>query len=731
MSCTPGHGPDAAELDGHTHDHDGEHGEQAPAPAKVKRQRKRKGSTRKVARAHGHRVVPYAAAMGIPEVSQVVIRAAAGGNPWHALIGSAVVGAAAGTTAIVRTSDRAAKVKANAGWATAACTGWVALASTAGAVGPDGIVQWFLVAGASLFAARSVHLNNKEAKPVKPAEPAPTGTVERPKALPPADDPRLAAFKTTFVYPHNAPLNGANVTLQDIPDRGFTLLFYFPVDCKASRATVEQSGLLLDIAKFFDIAEEKVSGGHAAGDRSAARGQITVITAKDTSDKRRDWDGSTTFNPRAGTVAMGPFVDGPDAHYLLARPGSGAALGVFAGVIGGGKTGVMNKILADAGQAVMCVRCHAQGVEQGTCGACELERVVALFVGDPQKLPFGVWRGHADLTGWGPHGCVELLQFLSTAGTARAEVQGDLEWNDRGPDGQLRHNVGKDWFDLAPGAPLGLAAFDEWPLLVNHEDHDLAKESLACAVRAATTFRKIGIHFMFGVQILDLSQSGLREIREMAAALNAVAMRADSLTSSMGGIKGDPTKLDRNDPGAGYVAGYDNRPGTIFHSSFVPTQGSKIPGYRGVDIRHLAGVISSMPITFDPAMSDAMTAYDFTHRQVITEWKGRLLEGMNEAVEQVANATGGQAPMAADVDDPAQALALLMAGGHIAGQPAGPPVDLAAVKASLAKHPGDMYDVMERTGMNAGQAEEAMTTLITNGDLKSVGGDRFISADAA
>ncbi len=331
---------------------------------------------------------------------------------------------------------------------------------------------------------------------------------------------------------------------------------------------------------------------------------------------RNRWNGETTYDPATGMIDLGLFHDQRTAHYLLHMPCSGAAMGLATGAPASGKTGTINVIAADAGQAKMCAHCGPRG----DCGHCDPQRMIAVWMGDALAQALTVWRGRADLTGWGPEGCVELLQLADTTARARTQQLSSLKWRDTGPHGQPRHNTGKGWFDPWPGFPLILLALDDLPTLASHPDRDLAKEATSTLAGAVTQWRKAGIHLLAGTETHDVSQIGVRELREVMKSFNVIGHHCDELPLHLG-IEGDTRTLPAGEPGAGFINGPDGRPGDRFTTKFMPE--TLRPGMTGRDIRHLAEVIGNTPIAYDPGTKAAMDAHKTTHQQVITEWHRR------------------------------------------------------------------------------------------------------------
>lgn len=755
MSCQDGH-DDFGDLLEHEHEH-GDH-EPGTSPAEANQAPRRRLSVRQ-------QDAVTLAWIPLADGGMQLARVLAAGNPMHAVIFPAIGGIAAGVYATIAThhdddqfvhvsnpdeATRRGAVRRVAYWSAGMGTAWSAVAAATNPAWLYGTPQWVMVAGGIAFAIRAGVLRRRAPQPPpRPAAPrfAPEDSAALPRreplaALPPPDPPELTDFRDAYINGEGAPLAGAHATLEPLPhDRGFLLHLRFPRGTPGSASQVLAPGFLAGVAKFYDRPAADVSGDLEPDRPSEASARIQVITAHAEANlaAHRAWDGNTTYDPRIGAITLGPFSDGTPARLRLNKPMSGAFSGVIAGVPDSGKTGTMHKILADAGQAVMCVRCHYEG----TCERCEPERFFALWAMDPQMDPLGLWRGYADQMGWGPGGSLEILQLMTTAGINRSKDKETEEWWDRDEFGRPRRNVGgRGWFDPYPGCPQILGMLDEFPLLAGHDDPLMRAEALRCATVALTTLRKVGLSLYIGVQMMDNSQTGLREIRELAVAFNALTHRADTLSTFMAGITGDPTKLSRNEPGVGYLNSYDELPGTRFHTSAVPTH--RLGGYTGPVVKDLAERILGMTFHYDQAVLNALEAYGIGHRQVVTEWNGlqavtpaEVIGQLAETAETTAAATGTPADLSVAGKDSATLLAEAIAAGAMVDAPTATVVntelartdsplriraaggggmataDLGLLRSVVATRKGvNLHEVMAETGMSAGVAEDGLSQLV-------------------
>jgi hypothetical protein len=589
----------------------------------------------------------------------------------------------------------------------AAGTAWSMGAAAWTPVGWQDIVQWLALAGGLVLGGIFAYEKHQGRRPARAAI-EPPGPAWTPPAIatPAPVDPRLRAFIDRFCQPGGELDEVTPRNCRDLP-RGFMFEVLFPVHTRHSMADVESLRVL--IAKLYGVTRDDVAVGYTPDDRSEGLCQVVVQTRPVLTAAEREnpeynrWDGESTWDPATGLIALGRYLDDTIAHYAMNEPYSGARAGMVAGVMGAGKTGTMHVIAAEAGLARLCSRCggrHACG------GQCDRRRVMAVWLGDPQKQPFGVWRGRADLMGWGVPGCVHLLQFAEHTAGRRVDVLSNVRWHDTHPvTGQRRLNIGKGWFDPEPGFPLIFLGVDELPKIVKYPDQDLAKYALGIIVDGILEWRKLGIHLLIGTQMLDVSQIGVREIRDMLRYLNSIAHRVDEVSGDMGGITGDPRELPANEPGAGFIAGPDERPGDRFTTKNMPE--SLKPGQRGLDIRHLAEVIGSTPIYYDPGTLAAMDQFGVVHQQVFTEFEY----------------SGGPARPEADAAPGSPPAGGPDAAGLLGGEQAG------KILAALSGSPGlSLYGLMQRSGLSMGEAMGSLEELTAAGRVIKTAEDQYAAA---
>lgn len=597
-------------------------------------------------------------------------------SPGTQAIAAALAAIAGGAYLAQQVRDRRKPMRRLALKTWCAAAVWEMTAAVLAPVGPHGATQIALLAGTTVSAGAWRWRARRE-----------TPAVTTP-AAPPVTDPRIVAFEGQFCG-ERGPLAGARAeALADVPG-GFRFDVILPPHTNATVADV--TGLLTRIAKLYDVPSDKVSAGYVPGHRSEGCARVVVVTRRELTAGQDPWDGESTYGQLGpGTIRLGRFIDGTPTPYTLHKPRSGAYHAVIGGVTGGGKTGTMHVILGEAGLARMCAAGHGPG----TCGECDTERVIAIWPCDPQDQSLSVWRGRGDMYGRGPEGTAMTLQIAVDALTARAGARGSEIWTDE----RGRFNTGRGWFDPAPGTPLILVAIDEWPLIVRHPDQELRAFCLEAATIIATTGRSKGFALILGTQILDLSQMGLREIREMLLSLNSIAHRCDALSRSILGIKGDPAKLAEDEPGAGFLGG--PRSDIPFRTKFIPENASS-----GTDVRHVAGLIEGTPIRYDPAVAAILARHGASPRAVLDHWTGR----------------GGVSLTPAAPAPPATAAA--GPGSWVKGLPTSE--QAAAVLAAIrATGDPDTHTVMAATGLPMLDTVRALNYLVTNGDAARAG-DRY------
>lgn len=683
-----------------------------------------KDTTSAYARAH-HSPLWAAASVGAADLSVIAAHAAGGGIPALATVGT--LGAAAGVQTyrkvIRRKAQRSKRTRWWAGSAWAASAGTMLAGSAAGMASAPG--QGIMLAGGLVVAAPYLYRHRWRPPRNIPAELPVVDAV-------PVGDPRIEAFRERFC--RSGVCKGARLhSLREVPS-GFA--FEIALAEGSDGTTADVMTLVPKIAARYDVSADQVSVEYVLG-RSEKRAQVTVLTVQDAWKAEDRWDGVSTYDRATGTFRLGRFADSTDVHYLLNRPGSGAAGAVIAGLIGGGKTGTTHVIASEVGQARLCRACGADA----TCDECDLQRIAALWMGDPQMQPLGVWRGFADLMGWGPWGCVQMLLMAHAAMRKRAARRGSMKWTDH----RGRVNEGKGWFDPTPDEPIIYVVIDEWPIIM--KDPLLAAIAAVLAASLIREGRKVGIALVLLTQMPDVEELGLRAIRELLKAFNVISHRTDGLSKHMLGIQGNTAALAPGVHGLGYINGYDNRPAATMRTKHLPEYAK--PGDDGVDVRELAERIAGMPLTIDPAVTTAAGTLGYTGRfQVVDGFQFRM------AVDAVQEDKRSRRPIGLT---PATALAGIVSGdpfipdpaGAAAGtalldraEPGGPdgpplppegtPVQLPLLAVVLAQRGQmDLYDVSEASGCDAFEADIALGQLVRAGLAIEVEPGQYRSTMAA
>jgi hypothetical protein len=656
---------------------------------------------------------PVGAAAAVGGADLAVLAAHASGSPYAlAVIGAGT--AAAGARVAWKHRKKARRRPRARRWAALAWTGSTATAVAGSWAGmASGPGQAVMLAGGLAVAAP--YLWHARQRPPRPA-----GDDPGKLAALPVTDPRIEAFRARFCQ-KNALKDAHLHSARPIPD-GFA--FEVTLAEGADATTRDVIALIPRIAALYDVPADQVSVEYPPT-RSERRACISVLTAADAFAREDRWDGASTYDPARGTIRIGRYADSTDAHWLLHKPGSGAASGVIAGVQGAGKTGTVLVIACEAGKAKLCTQCGAAR----SCDRCDMRRIVALWMADPQEQPLAVFRGRADLMAWGPLATVHMQIMLHAGMRARAAHFGTMEWTDH----LGRANTGLGHFDPSPEYPLVLGICDEWPMVIANPD--LAKIAVPCAGDILREGRKAGAGLDFLSQMPDLTQLGDRAIRELLKAFNALSHRTDGLSKSMLGIQGDTTKLAPGLHGVGYLNGPDNRPGAVMRTKHLPEYLK--PGEHGIDARELAGQRADDPVYLDDAFLSALIPLGYTGR-------GQVLDGaqMAEAMAAVAADAKRRSPRGLTIED---ALRAVVAGdpagrpepqpGSAAGPPEppqdGPPVALPILAAVLADRGElDVYDVSELAECDAWTAEAALEALVEAGLAVQAGQCRYRSTVA-
>jgi hypothetical protein len=588
----------------------------------------------------------------------------------------------------VKTSRTRHKIRTNTKAAVAAGTTWMITASTWTPAGPHGIMQLTLLGGGLAVAAPYLWRNRSRDTGVPVAE------IEAPK-----DDQRLAKFRDHFC--DHGPLTDARLhDLTYVPGG-----FQFHIELLlAHRGTFRDVKRLEDeIAALYDVPLDHVSV-EPPESRSARRAVVTVLTATKAHQRDEEWDGTSTYDPTTGCFNPGRYADGTKSHWQLHVPYSGACSGAVVGVQGSGKTGTLHVVAAESGKAKLCTRC----LGEQSCDVCDMRRICALWMGDPQSQPFSVWRGRADVTAMGPVSVVRMLSWLHAGMRYRADHFGNMEWVDH----QGRRSVGKGWFDPTPDSQIHLGVIDEWPIVAS--DPELGPIAVSLALDILREGRKVGYGLVLGSQEADVDVLGDRGVRNLLAAFNACVHRTDSLAKRMLGIDGNPEDLPDGIHGVSYLKSLDRRSDIVHRTKHLPE--NLRPGQTGIDVRDIADQIAAEPIRFDEAVLRAIRPLGYTGPgQVLTDdddWDVSALYG-GTAAEETPAAEPTSAPTV--VTAPAVAPPSQQA--------------ISAVQEALGHTTdADVYDLMHSTGLSALDVSRALDALITDGHATQAPTGRYAHA---
>ncbi len=586
----------------------------------------------------------------------------------------------------IKTMRTLRKVQADTRRILVAGTAWELLASTWTPIGPHGGMQLTLLGGGLLVAAP--HLWRTRRRPV---EVEPIAAIAAP-----VEDPRISKFRVQFCA--TGQLKEARIhDIEDIHGG-----FRFSVECslayRGKFSDVER--LWDDIAALYDVPVDHVSVEHHES-RSARRAVVTVLTETKAHERDEPWDGKSTYDPETGTFVLGRFADGSRSRWQLHIPGSGACGGLCIGDVGSGKSGTIHLIAAEAGSAKVCAAC----LGACTCPECDPQRICAVWMGDPQRQPFGVWRGRADVTAWGPLSCVRMLSWLHAGMRHRADHFGRMEWTDH----LGRTNSGKGWFDPTPEFPMILGVIDEWPIIM--KDPDLSRFAAPLAEQIEDEGRKVGVRLLIGSQEADLEKNGgSRGFRNALCAANAISHRSDRYAKTMLNLEGNPADLPEGVHGVSYLRSYDKRSGIVQRTKHLPEVLRR--GQTGLDVRAIAERIAADPITYDPTFLGAIDLLGYTGPGQILDdgddWSlNRLLggEANQEVVDAIADAGTLHEPKAA-------------------GPVSAPDID--AVREALGQRAdADVFDLMSATGLSALGVSRAVDALIADGAASQAPSGRY------
>lgn len=604
---------------------------------------------------------------------------------WAALTAAGASSAAAGwaawrcrearLTQRIKTARTRHRVRSNAKTAVGAGSAWMMTAAMWTPVGPTvgpvpATMQFLLLGGGMVIAAPHWYRNRRRDTPLEPA-----AEIEAP-----AEDPRLGRFRDHFCVQGN--LEGADLHSFEQVTGGFRFQILLPL---ARRVTFNHVKQLEDeIAALYDVPYDHVSVEHDET-RSARRAVVTVLTATRAHERDELWDGQSTYDPATGCCQLGRYADSDPSRWQLHVPGSGACSGVVIGSQGSGKTGTLNVIACEHGLAKLCTDCGAEHA----CPECDRQRIAAIWMGDPQRQGLAVWKGRADLTAWGPVSCVRMLSWMHASMRHRADFFGRMEWTDH----LGRRNVGKGWFDPSPQFPKITGIIDEWPVL--SDDPDLGPLAIAFALGILAEGRKVGHDLVIASTGSDVDVLGDRGVRNLLKSFNALSHRSDRYAKRMLGLEGNPEDLPEGVHGVSYLKSLDQRSGIVQRTKHLPE--ILRPGQHGVDVRAIADRIAADPITYDEAVMRALRPLGYTGQ-------GQVLDDELDDWNISALVPADEASAADEPTEPGASPAAAAA-----------PYMGAVSKALTATNGGDVFDLMQATGLSALEVHKALVALVDRG----------------
>lgn len=541
-------------------------------------------------------------------------------------------------------------------------------------VGPHGSMQIALLAGGVAVSAKHLY-RTRQQTPVEQMQ----------EIEPPREDHRLALFRSEFCQA--GPLEWAELDLDTITG-GFRIHVEIS---RASKGTYRDVQALTEhIARSYDVPFNQVTV-ETTESQSPRHAVVTVLTEARAYEREQQWDGESTYDPRTGAFDLGRFPDGSPSHWQIHKPYNGACCGIAVGVRGSGKTATLHVVACETGQAKLCVECGADA----SCVTCRLARICGVWMGDPQRQGFALWKRRADLTAWGPLSCIRMLAWGFAAMRARSAAMGDMQWTDH----LGRDLEGRGWFDPTPAFPQLVITIDEWPMLA--KDPVLGPWAIYFAERIGDESRKVGVSLNLGSQEGDVDILGTRGLRNALIADNAIGHRSDRLTKQMLELDGNPADVPVRAVGAGYLRGFDQRSDAMQRTKTL--REVLRPGETGADVVAIAERIAADPIGYDEAVLGAIVPLGYTGPgQVLDDDKDGWTLDMLEEAE-----TSSEPAAAADV--PAQPVKHAVPVS---------PHDLSAVWRACEAGPTEIYDVMVHTGLDALTANRCVDRLIDDGHLR-------------
>jgi hypothetical protein len=554
----------------------------------------------------------------------------------------------------------------------AVATGFASFATPAG----EGIFVMLPLAQAVRLGYKDAHREQPPPRQMLAIEPP-----RLPPAPPPADPPDLAAFRREICVGMFAGLeiSGWRLLGED-GERGFTFKVACPPHSKATISDLGTPQNLKTMARIWRTVAARIeitydTDGDLKHNPSELRGVVTmnrVLPPAVRRDRRTDMS-VCTYNHATGTIQIGTFPSG-SAHWELWRPPRGGGRGgIIAGAPLRGKTGAAYII-----------------VTQSSLATLEGQRICGWLVGSPQLAATPVLRDQVAVYGSGPRSSLHVLRMGGAILNARSEELGHTPYLDG--DGEWR--PGRGWSVPTPRWPLIGILIDEWPILTGDEVTKVFRDEVVhLASRIVKEGRKLCVMLIVITQTPDLEQLKARELREILADSNVLAVKCDESSGTMIGITADPSKLP-DDFGYSYFSGVDHHPSTVMTLHHLEEEATGEP-----DVFKLMKMANQYPLDLGTAAYAALDG--FGHPGPGRNWSfadDDVPEDWGMAAEEpapAAQAAAGAAPVQ-------EVLDVIMSSGS-----------------------ATWAEMMRATGLALDQVQAATCVLTEHGQVAEIGPGRF------
>jgi hypothetical protein len=428
---------------------------------------------------------------------------------------------------------------------------WFALAVA------TGFASFATPAGQGLFAvlplAQAVRLGYKHAHREQPPAKemlAIEGPKPEPKPEPAAKSREETRFREEICVGQFAGLEVVGFRrLGENGERGFTFKVICPPQGKVTVSDLNTLQHVKAMARIWETTPVRIEIGYdTEGDLkhnpSELRGVVTMnrVLPPTVRRARRPDLSICTYDHSRGTVEIGDFPSGPARWEIHRPPDGGARSGIIAGAPLRGKTGAAYMVATQSSLATVDGR-----------------RICAWLVGSPQFGAMPVFSGQVPVFGSGMHATLHVLRMGAAIVNSRSEWMGHTAYVDE----KKRTRAGRGFSVITPDWPAIGILVDEFPKITGVEiGTENAKEAVRLASMIVRESRKTGVFLVVLTQTPDLEQLGAREVREILADSNVLALKCDKSSGDMIGITADPRSLP-DDYGYGYFKSVDALPSTI------------------------------------------------------------------------------------------------------------------------------------------------------------------------